>query len=75
MILNSSDISRRILIPDLWNIVLQYLDDDVKPETSEFFEKHLDKIHLYKINWEGLSGNTNIVKQEIRTSLLQSNVL
>jgi len=44
-----------ILIPDIWNIVLQYLNDDVKPETSEFFEKHLNRIY-----WDGLSKNKSI---------------
>jgi len=43
------------MIPDLWNIVLQYLDDDIQLKTSEFFEKHVDKI-----SWEGLSLNESI---------------
>jgi len=53
------------MISDLWDIVLQYLDD-IQLETSEFFEKHLDKL-----DWYGLPLNTNIVKQEKHKIIIQ----
>ena len=42
------------LINDLWNIVLKYLDGDIK-SYPDFFENHLDKV-----NWVCLSENESI---------------
>ena len=43
------------LIQDLWNIILKYLDYDIKVKSCHFFKEHLNKL-----DWRGISRNKSI---------------